>query len=51
MMKIGHYSTKLPWKVSHDKCPDNKYLSTMRLKYTTRKLEKMSQLEAYYKIM
>ena len=51
MMKNGHYSTKLPWKIKHEELPDNKYLSTKRLKSTTRKLEKMSKIEAYHKIM
>ena len=48
-LRDGHYSTKLPWKVHHDELPDNKFLSMARLKSTTRKLEKMDQLEAYHK--
>ena len=50
-LKNGHYSTKLPWKIKHDELPDNKMLSQARLCSTTRKLEKLSQIEAYHKIM
>ena len=47
----GHYSTKLPWRVNHEELPDNKALSQARLGSTTRKLNKMGQLEAYHQIM
>ena len=50
-MENNHYSTKLPWKVKHAELPDNKLLSTARLRSTTRKLEKMEKLTDYHTIM
>ena len=50
-MDDGSYQRRLPWKPDHCAVPTNQDLAIARLHSTTRKLEKLRQLEEYHQIV
>jgi hypothetical protein len=47
----GFYQTNLPWRPDHPTLPVNRELAVARLRSTTRRLEKLGELDEYHSVM